>query len=85
MQAQVEAGQMQISVTDSGHGIFEENIQQIFEPLFTTKAQGIGLGLAVSKNLIEANGGNITATSIPEERTTFNILLPTTDMALQET
>jgi C4-dicarboxylate-specific signal transduction histidine kinase len=42
---------------DSGIGINRENIHKLFEPLFTTKAMGIGLGLAVSKKLAEANGG----------------------------
>ena len=46
-----------------GGGISEENLNKIFEPLFTTKARGIGLGLAISKNLVEANGGRIEVSS----------------------
>ena len=52
-----------ISITDTGCGIPEENLEKIFEPLFTTKAKGIGLGLAVSKNLVEANGDSIEVKS----------------------
>ncbi|MDO9081418.1 MAG: ATP-binding protein, partial [Desulfuromonadales bacterium] len=48
-----------ISVTDSGTGIAPENMKNIFQPLFTTKTKGIGLGLVVCKNLVEANGGTI--------------------------
>jgi signal transduction histidine kinase len=52
-----------ISITDTGFSISEENLERIFEPLFTTKARGIGLGLAVSRNLVEANGGSIEVES----------------------
>ena len=48
---------------DTGCGIPEENIQKIFEPLFTTKPKGIGLGLAISKRLVEQNGGKIEVAS----------------------
>ncbi|GEM_PF-1223652 len=50
---------LRVSISDTGCGISEENMEKMFEPLFTTKAKGIGLGLAVSKNLVEANGGSI--------------------------
>jgi len=61
--AQAQDGQVSISITDTGCGIPEENMAKLFEPLFTTKAKGIGLGLAVCKNLVEANGGSIEARS----------------------
>ncbi|MCK4471759.1 MAG: hypothetical protein KAW49_08230, partial [Anaerolineae bacterium] len=65
-----------ISITDTGCGISEENIEKIFEPLFTTKAKGIGLGLAVSKNLVEGNGGNIEVESEMGKGSTFTVGLP---------
>ena len=65
-----------VSVTDTGCGISEENLKKIFEPLFTTKSQGIGLGLAVCKNLIEANDGKISVKSIEGKGTEFKIIFP---------
>jgi signal transduction histidine kinase len=49
---------------------------RLFEPLFTTKARGIGLGLAVSRSLVHANGGAISAESIPGAGTTMSVSLP---------
>jgi len=72
-----------ISVGDNGCGIPPENMPQIFEPLFSTKAHGIGLGLPLSKNLVESNGGRIWAESNPRssegevsQGSTFHVLLP---------
>jgi signal transduction histidine kinase len=66
-----------IGVRDTGTGISPENIKKIFEPLFTTKAKGIGLGLAVSWKLAESNGGRIEVESEPGKGSTFTLLLPT--------
>ena len=66
---------LEISVTDTGIGIPEENIDKIFEPLYTTKAKGIGLGLALAKILIDANGGKVNVKSKIGEGTTFTIIL----------
>ena len=67
---------IEISVTDTGDGISPENRKKLFQPLFTTKARGIGLGLVVCKNLAEANGGQIEVESDPGKGTTFAVLLP---------
>ena len=69
---------VEIAVTDNGVGITPENMKKIFEPLFTTKLKGIGLGLAVSRKLIQANRGQIEVTSTPEKGSTFTITLPIT-------
>ena len=72
-----EAGPLaKLAVQDTGKGILPENLSKIFEPLYTTKSKGIGLGLPVSKSLVEANGGEITVTSRPGAGSTFTILLP---------
>ena len=67
---------VRVSFKDNGCGIPEENIDKIFEPLFTTKPKGIGLGLAISKRLIEQNGGKIDVVSKVGKGTTFSIDLP---------
>jgi PAS domain S-box-containing protein len=64
-----------ISVQDTGMGIQAENLGKIFHPFFTTKAQGQGLGLAVCKRLVEAQGGEITVTSEVGNGSTFTIKL----------
>jgi len=61
---------------DNGCGIPEANLTKIFEPLFTTKPKGIGLGLAISKRLVEHNGGRIEVASTPGQGTTFTVKLP---------
>jgi signal transduction histidine kinase len=65
-----------IAVKDSGVGITPENMAKIFEPLFTTKSKGIGLGLAVSRKLTEANGGRIEVKSELGKGSTFTLILP---------
>jgi signal transduction histidine kinase len=65
-----------LTVQDSGSGIAPENIEKLFEPLFTTKSKGIGLGLAVCKNLVEANGGSIEVQSTPGQGSMFRVTLP---------
>ncbi len=67
---------IEISVGDTGVGITPDNMNRLFQPLFTTKARGIGLGLAISRNLAEANGGAIEVSSRLGEGTTFRVTLP---------
>lgn len=64
-----------IDFIDSGSGIPEEFINKIFEPLFTTKQKGTGLGLASCKNIIEQHNGSIIVKNNP---TTFTIKIPKT-------
>jgi signal transduction histidine kinase/DNA-binding response OmpR family regulator len=65
-----------ISFTDTGVGIPEENLDKLFEPLFTTKAKGIGLGMAVTKTLVEGHGGSIKVRSEVGKGSTFTVRLP---------
>jgi len=71
-------GAVEISITDRGQGISEENIKKIFEPFFTTKdiGKGTGLGLSVSYGIIKEHGGEIKVRSKPNEGTVFNIIIP---------
>lgn len=71
-----EAGALRISITDTGSGISPENMSKLFQPLFTTKARGMGLGLTVVKNLTEANGGRVKVESELGKGTTFTVILP---------
>jgi len=65
-----------VSIADTGVGIPGEALGKLFEPLFTTKAKGIGLGLAVTKTLVEGHGGSIEVESEVGVGTTFTVRLP---------
>ncbi|MCL8008032.1 sensor histidine kinase [Gelidibacter japonicus] len=67
---------VRISVSDNGKGISEENIARIFQPKFTTKSSGMGLGLAMVKNIVETYKGTITFTSQNGKGTTFTVTFP---------
>ncbi|MBX2828114.1 MAG: GHKL domain-containing protein [Flavobacteriaceae bacterium] len=66
----------QIIVKDNGIGISELNKDKVFEPKFTTKSSGMGLGLAMVKNIVETYGGGITLQSVEGEGTTFVVSVP---------
>ena len=76
IKAREENNNVVISVTDTGYGIHEENLKEIFEPLFTTRRSGVGLGLAISRDLIGANKGSIEVESVIGHGTTFTLRLP---------
>ena len=61
---------------DNGNGIAPEVKQKIFEPKFTTKSSGMGLGLGIVKNIIESHNGTINCVSKMKKGTTFSIVLP---------
>ena len=67
---------VRISISDNGEGIDAERGKSLFEPYFTTKSSGTGLGLAMCKDIVEQSGGKITYTSVVHVGTTFNIDLP---------
>jgi signal transduction histidine kinase len=69
---------IEITVSDNGIGVTEENKVRIFEPKFTTKSSGMGLGLAMVKNIVETYNGNITFTSEEHKGTLFKVTLPKT-------
>ena len=70
---------VQISVADSGTGIPEHHLQRIFDPYFTTKQLGSGLGLATCYSIIKRHGGNITVTSTLGKGSTFYVDLPASE------
>jgi signal transduction histidine kinase len=71
-----ELNQVIITVSDNGIGIAPEDFNRIFEPKFTTKSSGMGLGLSIIKNIIENYNGSITVASQKEKGTTFRVSLP---------
>jgi signal transduction histidine kinase len=69
-------GNMEFSFADTGAGVPKETLERLFTPLFTTKARGMGFGLAICKRIIEAHGGRISAESTLGKGTTFTVSLP---------
>ncbi len=73
---QDDAETIMVGFRDSGFGIKEEDIENIFRPFITTKKKGMGMGLAISRSIIEAHGGKIWAKNNPDEGATFYFTLP---------
>ncbi|WP_074405682.1 MULTISPECIES: sensor histidine kinase [Aquimarina] len=71
-----ENGEVLITVADNGIGITEENTKKVFEPKFTTKTSGMGLGLGMVKNIVETYNGSITFTSKEGKGTVFKVKFP---------
>ena len=71
-----EQEEVEITVSDTGHGIRENALDRVFEPFFTTKESGTGLGLAITHGIIQQHGGSIQVESKVGEGTTFKIRLP---------
>jgi len=71
-----DAGKLIATVTDDGHGIDPAHREQLFRPYFTTKSHGTGLGLFVTRKLVDAHGGTVACESRPGEGTTFRLVFP---------
>jgi C4-dicarboxylate-specific signal transduction histidine kinase len=69
-------GNVVVAVKDSGAGIQEANLPQLFEPFFTTRSAGMGMGLAIASSIVEAHRGHIWASNNPEGGATFSFSLP---------
>jgi two-component system, NtrC family, sensor histidine kinase AtoS len=72
----IEGDAVHFKVSDTGEGIPPENLDRIFEPLFTTKKKGSGLGLSVVHQIVTAHGGHIFVDSEPGKGTTFDVAIP---------
>jgi C4-dicarboxylate-specific signal transduction histidine kinase len=69
-------GNVVVAVKDSGSGIREDNLPQLFEPFFTTRSSGMGMGLAISSSIVEVHRGQIWASNNPDGGATFSFSLP---------
>jgi signal transduction histidine kinase len=74
-----EDDQVCLSIEDSGVGVSAENLPRLFEPFYTTRSQGIGMGLAISRSIIEAHGGRLWAESAVDQGSVFQFTLPRGD------
>ncbi len=78
-------GKAIITIEDSGPGIPEENIKDLFRPFYTTKPKGTGLGLAISRQIILFHGGEITLENLPEGGACAKVVLPLAEPILRQT
>jgi two-component system, sporulation sensor kinase E len=69
-------GNVEISFTNAGMGMTEQTVKKVGTPLFTTKAQGMGLGVAVCKRIVEARKRSILIESAPDKGSTFTVKIP---------
>jgi C4-dicarboxylate-specific signal transduction histidine kinase len=67
---------VQVSVQDSGVGLKSEDLDRVFRPFFTTKPKGIGMGLSISRSIIEAHGGRLWAASRDSAGAVFHFTVP---------
>ena len=65
-----------VSVCDTGPGIENEKLGRIFQPFFTTKAEGLGMGLSIARTIVEAHGGLLWATNNPTAGASFHFKIP---------
>jgi signal transduction histidine kinase len=70
------AGEVKIWVTDEGHGVPAQHLESIFNPFFTTKPQGVGLGLPIVAKIVDEHQGRIQVFSEEGKGTTFEMVLP---------
>jgi signal transduction histidine kinase len=70
------SGNLTIQVTDNGKGIEKSALESIFVPSYTTKENGSGIGLSISRQIVQLHRGTMEVKSIPEKETTFAIILP---------
>jgi signal transduction histidine kinase len=73
-----ETGDLLVSVSDTGVGLPAQQADQIFNAFFTTKLQGTGMGLSISRSIVESHGGRLWATDNASRGARFHLTLPTT-------
>jgi two-component system sensor histidine kinase DctS len=76
IEASARDGQVSVAVIDNGHGIPPEVAERLFSPFFSTKAEGMGMGLSICRTAIEFHGGTLTHAPNPGGGTVFTFTLP---------
>jgi ligand-binding sensor domain-containing protein/signal transduction histidine kinase len=82
---EAESKFLQVSVRDTGSGAGGQSLETLFDSFFTTKPDGMGMGLAISSTIVEAHGGRIWATENPDRGLTFHFTIPTVPRRLSRT
>ncbi len=75
---------IEVSVTDRGAGVAPEMLERIFEPFYSTKKTGLGMGLSISRAMIRAHGGQLWASNLPQRGTVFRFTLPVKDQGFRD-
>jgi two-component system sensor kinase FixL len=70
------AAAVRVAVQDSGVGVDEKDVDRMFQPLYTTKAEGLGMGLAIARTIVDAHRGRLEAVNNKEGGATFRFALP---------
>ena len=83
VKSQLQDCQLEFAVSDTGVGLPKEQMDQIFSAFFTTKPQGSGMGLSISRSIVESHGGQLWATANDGRGATFHFTLPTAAETLQ--
>jgi signal transduction histidine kinase len=71
-------GSLRVGVRDTGPGLSPESLSRLFEPFYTTKAEGMGMGLSICRSIIEAHGGRLWATRCDPRGALFQFTIPAT-------
>ena len=75
--AKADSGTILVAVADSGPGLLPASLERLFEPFYTTKADGLGIGLSICRSIIEAHGGRLWASANEPHGTIFQFTVPT--------
>lgn len=84
LSAAAERGAVRLEVSDTGHGIPPELLERIFKPFFTTRPNGSGLGLSISRQIVTSHGGELWLESVPDQGTSARIRLPLSESGAGE-